>query len=165
MARQAAPITRLQRWTGRNPVRATWLVTLTIGMAATLGLLARANEEKARKSIALDILRTESARQLQEVWNSGTPSFEIKSETLSTMAGMEIAGLTHSEQRFTIALIAEGNLLDRVLRAAPMFDHLERSMNSELEMPTRFDLRLFREHAGALQNLVERNVDFAQLNA
>src|SRR5213075_2538246 len=106
LARQVGPITRLQRWTVRNPAVATLIVTLAIGMATTLALLARANEEKARKSIALDILRTESARQLQEVWNSGTPYFEIKSETLSTMAGMEVAGLINTEQRFTIALVA-----------------------------------------------------------
>ncbi len=164
LARQAGPITRLQRWTVRNPAVATLLVTLTIGMAATLALLARANEEKARKSVALDILRTESARQLQEVWNSGTPYFEIKSETLSTMAGMEVAGLINTEQRFTIALVPEGNLLDRVLRAAPMFDQLERSMNSESDTPTRFDLRLYRQHSDAVEALVKREVEFAQLN-
>jgi len=65
--------------------------------------------------------------------------------------------------------VAEGNLLDRVLRAAPMFDQLERAMNDESDTPTRFDLRLYREHADALQALVdrsvERRVDFAQLNA
>ena len=59
---------------------------------------------------------------------------------------MEVTGLINKEQRFTIALVAEGNLLDRVLRAAPMFDQLERSMNSESDTPTRFDLRLYREH-------------------
>lgn len=165
LARQVGPITRLQRWAVRNPAVATLIVTLTIGMVTTLALLARANEEKARKSIALDILRTESARQLQEVWDSGKPFFEIKSETLSTMAGMEVAGLMNTEQRFTIALVPEGNPLDRVLRAAPMFDQLERSMTEESDAPTRFDLRLYRDHAGALEALVERKVDFAQLNA
>jgi ABC-type phosphate/phosphonate transport system substrate-binding protein len=165
LARQAGPITRLQRWTVRNPAVATLLVTLTIGMVATLALLARANEEKARKSIALDILRTESARQLQEVWDSGKPYFDIKSETLATMAGMEVADLMNTEQRFTIALVAEGNPLDRVLRAAPMFDQLERAMKNESASPTRFDLRLYRKHSDAVNDLVSRKIEFAQLNA
>jgi ABC-type phosphate/phosphonate transport system substrate-binding protein len=141
------------------------IVTLAVGMATAFGLLARANEEKARKSIALDILRTESARQLQEVWDSPKPFFEIKSETLATMAGMEVTGLTHVEQRFTIGLIAEGNPLDRVLRAAPMFDQLERSMSAEAASPTRFDLRLYKNNGGALDGLVTNGVDFAQMNA
>jgi serine/threonine protein kinase len=165
LARQAGPIMRLQRWTARNPAVATLIVTLTIGMAAALSLLARANEEKARKSIALDILRTESSRQLQEVWESPKPFFEIKSETLSTMAGMEVAGLMNTEQRFTIAMVGEGNPLDRVLRAAPLFDQLERSMSSESASPTRFDLRLYKERSAAVEALVKRDVHFAQLNA
>jgi serine/threonine protein kinase len=165
LARQAGLVTRLQRWTVRNPAVATLLVTLTIGMATGFALLARANEEKARKSIALDILRTESARQLQEVWQSPKPFFDIKSETLATMAGMEIADLMNTEQRFTIAMVGDGNPLDRVLRAAPMFEQLEHSMTSESQSPTRFDLRLFKQHDGMIDALIKREVDFAQLNA
>lgn len=166
LARQVGPITRLQRWTIRNPAIATLIVTLAVGMATAFALLARANEEKARKSIALDILRTESARQLQEVWlETSKPYFEIKSETLATMAGTEIANLTDVEQRFTIGLIADGNPLARVLRAAPMFDQLERSMSAESASPTRFDLRLYKADGGALDGLVTNGVHFAQMNA
>jgi serine/threonine protein kinase len=165
LARQVGPVTRLQRWTVRNPAIATLIVTLAVGMGTAFALLARANEEKALKSIALDILRTESARQLQEVWDSPKPFFEIKSETLATMAGMEVTGLMQTEQRFTIGLVAEGNPLDRVLRAAPMFDQLERSMSAESASPTRFDLRLYKSNGGALDGLVTNGVDFAQMNA
>ncbi|HUS34452.1 MAG TPA: protein kinase [Verrucomicrobiae bacterium] len=165
LARQAGPITRVQRWTRRNPAVATLIVTLAVGMGTSVALLARANEEKALKSIALDILRTESARQLQEVWDSPKPFFEIKSETLATMAGMEVTGLMQTEQRFTIGLIAEGNPLDRVLRAAPMFDQLERSMTAESASPTRFDLRLYKNNGGALDGLLTNGVHFAQMNA
>jgi ABC-type phosphate/phosphonate transport system substrate-binding protein len=164
LARQAGPIIRLRRWSMRNPAVAILLLTLTVGIAASLALLARANEAKARKSIALDILRTESARQLQELWTSASSFVAIKSETLSAMAGMEVARLTDPEHRFTIALIAEGNPLDRVLKAAPMFDQLERSMSGLGENPTRLDLRLYKDHAHVIEDLVKREVDFAQLN-
>ena len=165
LARQASAFTRVRRWTTRNPAVATLIVSLAIGMATAIALLGRANEEKNRKSIALDILRTESSRQLKEAWESPRPFFEIASETLSTMAGMEVSGLTHDEQRFMIALIAEGNPHDRVMRAAPMFDQLEKSMSAESASPTRFDLRLYKGHVGALDALVNREVDFAQINA
>lgn len=165
LAREAGPIVRLQRWTSRNPSVATLLVTLSIGIVVSLILLARANEEKFRKSIALDILRTESARQLQEAWNSTNSFFEIKSETLSAMAGMDVNNLTESEHRFTIALVAEGNPLARVLRAAPMLGQLEASMGNLVEKPARFDLRLYKDTVRAIEDLAERKIDFAQLNA
>lgn len=165
LAREAGPVIRFQRWTSRNPAVATLLATLSIGIVISLTLLARANEEKFRKSIALDILRTESARQLQEIWNSTNSFFEIKSETLSTMAGMEVNSLKENEHRFTIALVAERNPLARVLRAAPMLSQFEDSMGDLVQKPTRFDLRLYKNPSRAIEALARREVDFAQLNA
>ena len=163
-ARQAGPILRLQRWAARNRAVATLLLTLSAGIAVSLLFLARANEEKNRKSIALDILRTESARQLQEIWGSGSTSFRIKSETLAAMAGMEVTALTDVEERFTIGLVSDGNPLDRVLRAAPVFRELEESMSGIQESPVRVDLSLHKASANAINDLVHGQVDFAQLN-
>jgi serine/threonine protein kinase len=164
LARQAGPLLRLQRWTFRNPAVATLLVSLSVGIAVSLILLARANEEKMRKSIALDILRTESARQLQEIWASASSSFRIKSETLAAMAGMEVTVLTDFEDRFTIGLVSQGNPLDRVLRAAPVFRELEHSMSALHETPVRMDLSLYKAQTNAIDDLVKGRVDFAQLN-
>lgn len=165
LAREAGPVIRLQRWTVRNPAVATLVATLSIGIVVCLTLLMRANQEKERKSIALDILRSESARQLQEVWSSTNAFFAVKSETLATMAGMEIDRLQETEMRFTIALVAQGNPLERVIRAAPMLSQLEQSMSELMEKPTRLDLRLYKDHARAVEDFARREVDFAQLNA
>ncbi|HEX7859136.1 MAG TPA: serine/threonine-protein kinase [Verrucomicrobiae bacterium] len=164
LARRAGPILRLQRWTVRHPAIAALIVTLSAGVAISLGLLARANQEKERKSIALDILRTESARQLQEIWSSASSSFRIKSETLAAMAGMEVTGLVDLEDRFSIGLVSEGNPLDRVLRAAPVFHELEQSISRLTVTPTRIDVALFKSNSSAIDELVSGMVDFAQLN-
>src|SRR5688572_18310740 len=132
---------RLRRWTTRNPALATLLAGLVGGMALTLALLAKAREEESRKSIALAILRTETARQLQEMWASPSPFFAIKSETLSAMAGREPGRLERGQQRLTIAFVAEGNPLDRVLGVAPLLEYLERHM-SAAGPAVRLDLRL-----------------------
>jgi serine/threonine protein kinase len=163
-ARDIGALLRLRRWSVRNPAISTLLLMLTIGMAVTLGLLGKANEEKSRKSIALDILRTESARQLQEIWSSANAFFEIKSETLAAMAGMEVTHLTHGEHRFTIALVSQGNPLERVLRAAPMLNRLERAMSALAEQPTRLDLRLSKNYSGTIEDLVKGEIDFVRIS-
>ena len=165
LARRAGPILRLQRWTFRHPALAALIVTLSAGVAVSLTLLARANQEKERKSIALDILRTESARQLQEIWSSASSSFRIKSETLAAMAGMEVTVLADFEDRFTIGLVSEGNPLDRLLRAAPVFHELEASISRFTDRPTRIDVSLYKGNASAIDEFVSGKVDFAQLNA
>jgi ABC-type phosphate/phosphonate transport system substrate-binding protein len=165
LAREAGPLIRFQRWSMRNPAVATLLVSLSIGIIISLALLARANEQKFRKSIALDILRTESARQLQELWYPARSFFPIESETLSAMAGMEVGSLQEHEHRFTIALVAESNPLARVLHSAPMLHQIEESVSASAGEPTRFDLRLYKEPAHAIEDLVLGRVDFAQLNA
>ncbi len=165
LARPAGPILRFRRWVVRNPALATLIAGLIIGMVLTLSLLAKANEEKTRKTIALAILRTETARQLQEIWTSPNPFFAIKSETLSAMAGMEPARLRSGEKRFTIAFVAEGNPLDRVLRAAPLVEHVERRMTALARTPIRIDLRLYKGQTKAVADLLNGSVDFMHINA
>jgi serine/threonine protein kinase len=165
LARRAGPILRLRRWTIRNPALATLIVSLATGMALTLVLWAKATEEKNRKSIALAILRTETARQLQQIWDSPSPFFAIKSETLAAMAGMEPARLWANEKRFTLAFVSAGNPLDQVLGAAPVLEQVEQRMTALAQMPTRMDLRLYKTPAGALADLLGDEVDFMQMNA
>ena len=165
LARPAGAILRLRRWSARNPALATLIAGLFLGMALTLGLLAKAHEEKRRKSIALAILRTETARQLQEIWASPSPFFAIKSETLAAMAGQEPAHLQAGEKRFTIAFVAEGNPVDRVLGVAPLLEHIEQTITTTMQTPTRFDLKLYKTEARAVTDLVGGELDFLQMNA
>lgn len=165
LARPAGWMLRLRRWTLRNPALATLIVGLVTGMALTLGLLAKAREEKTRKSVALAILRTETARQLQEIWASPSAFFAIKSETLSAMAGKEPVRLQPGEKRFTIALVAAGNPLDRVLRAAALLEHIEQTIGASTRRATRVDLRLYKTEARAAADLIAGEVDFMKMNA
>ena len=165
LARPAGPILRLRRWTVRNPALATLIAGLVIGMALSLSLLAKAREEQRRKSIALAILRTETARQLQEIWASPSAFFAIKSETLSAMAGKEPARLQSGEKRFTIAFVAAGIPLGRILGAAPLLEHVEQTIAATTHAPTRIDLRLYKTEARAVTELIAGEVDFMQMNA
>jgi ABC-type phosphate/phosphonate transport system substrate-binding protein/tRNA A-37 threonylcarbamoyl transferase component Bud32 len=165
LAREAGWLLRLRRWTMRNPAVAALIVTLTAGMLTTLALLRGANEEKTRKTIALDILRAESARQLQEIWSSPSAFFAIKSETLSTMAGMEVRDLAANEQRLAFALVVEGNPLDRALRVAPLLGELERRLSRLSDEPTRLDLRLYKDHSSAIEGFLKGEIDMVRLSA
>ncbi len=165
LARPAGPIRRLTQWTVRNPALATLIGGLFVGIIVTLGLLAEAREEKARKSIALAILRTETARQLQEIWASPSLFFGIKSETLAAMAGKEPARLRPGEKRFTIAFVAPANPLDQILGAAPLLEHIEHRLSKSSGAATRLDLRLYKTEAAATADLVSGEVDFAQMTA
>jgi ABC-type phosphate/phosphonate transport system substrate-binding protein len=155
----------LRRWTARNPALATLIAGLVVGIALTLVLLADARDEKARKSIALAILRTETARQLQEIWASPSPFFGIKSETLSAIAGNEPARLRAGETRFTIAFVAPSNPLDRLLGAAPLLEYVETSMSRLSDAATRLDLRLYKTQKLAIAHLTAGDIDFLQVNA
>lgn len=155
----------MRRWTARNPALATLLAGLIAGMGLTLALLARARDEEGRKSVALAILRTETARQLQEIWASPSPFFSIKSETLAAMAGREPARLDPPERRFTMAFAAEGNLLDRILGVAPLLEHVERSMSAARRAALRMDLRLYKAKERAVADLIGGEIDFLHLNA
>ena len=165
LARRAGPILRLRRWTTRNPVLALLIAGLALGMTVATILLLQTRKEQQRKSIALAILRTESARQLQEIWDSLRPYFAIRSETLAAMSGHEPATLQAGEKRFTFAFVAQGNPLDRLLGAAPLLEHVEQRISDLAQSPARMDLRLYKRQAEALAGLVDGEVDFMQMNA
>jgi ABC-type phosphate/phosphonate transport system substrate-binding protein len=149
----------------RNPALATLIAGLSVGIVITLALLAQAHEEKRRKSIALAILRTETARQLQEIWGSPGPYFGIKSETLAALAGQEPAHLQPVKQRFTIAFAAEGNPLGLILGAAPLLEDMEKRLPGNLnETPIRLDLRLYKAEARAVKDLFNGDVDLLEMN-
>lgn len=164
LARRAGAALRLRRWMARNPAVTTFIIALVIGMGLTLGLLATANEEKQRKSVALAILRTEAARQLQQIWDSESPYFGIKSETLSAMAGMEPEQLRAGEKRYTIGLVAEGNPLDRLLRAARFLGEMEEKMSALGGERARLDVKMYKEQGGGVEELLAGRVDFMQMN-
>jgi hypothetical protein len=81
------------------------------------------------------------------------------------MSGMDVSSLKENENRFTIVFVSEGNPLARVLRAAPMLHQMEQSMGDVVQKPTRFDLRLYKATRPAIEDLVRREIDFAELNA
>jgi len=69
-ARRAGPVLRLRRWTQRNPVAATFLVLLTLGLASTLYLLTEIRAEQraseaARVYASASGLAGESARVME----------------------------------------------------------------------------------------------------
>src|SRR6266404_2179919 len=165
LARSAGPILRLCRWVARNPALAALIAGLGVGMAVTLVLLARTREEGAQKSVALAILRTETARQLQEIWTSPSPCFAINSETLAALAGKQPAHFMSGEQHFTLALVAQGNPLDRLLGAAPLLERIERNMSALPHAPTRIDLRLYKNQPRAVDDFIKGEVDLMQMNA
>jgi len=164
LARPAGPFLRFSRWTRKNPALTTFVGALIVGIVLTLGLLAEAREERNRKSIALAILRTETARQVQELWASPTPFFAINSETLAAISGHEPGHLQSGQRRFTIAFLAQGNPLDRILSAAPLLDYVERSMTTAASSPTRLDLRIYKAAQRAVADLGAGQVDFVQLS-
>jgi len=164
-ARRAGPILRLQRWTVRNPALATLIVGLTAGMAISLTLLAAAREEKSRKSTALAILRTETVRQLQEIWNSPSPFFGIKSETLSALAGNEPGKLRAGERRLIVGMVADGNPVDGVLGVAPVLERMERSISTLAHEPTRLDLRMYKSQSRAIAGFLSGEFDIMPMNA
>ena len=81
------------------------------------------------------------------------------------MAGKEPVRLRGGETRFTIAFEGDGNPLDRVLRAAPLLEHIEQRMSTIAPMPTRMDLRLYKSQTQAVADLIKGEVDFMQMNA
>ncbi|HYG22499.1 MAG TPA: serine/threonine-protein kinase [Verrucomicrobiae bacterium] len=165
LAHAPSPALRARRWLARNPLLALLIAGLVVGITVTSYLLVRTQEEQRRKSIALAILRTESARQLQEIWDSPKPFFAIRSETLAAMAGREPVRFPGNETRLTLAFVVQGNPLDRVLGAASLLQYVEIQMKSASPTATRLDLRIYKRQAEAILDFIAGDVDFLQMNA
>jgi ABC-type phosphate/phosphonate transport system substrate-binding protein len=169
-ARRAGPVLRLRRWTRRNPVGTTLILSLFLGLAVSIGLLRmfvlqRRSAEQAHEA-------TERARKtlfeligVSGFWKKQTPSLAIPAKVLALATGNDVRPAIDPRpvQSYTLGLLVEDDPAGTVIGFAALLARLEAEINRDRTNQVRFEIVLFKRNAAAIEALVKHQVDLVKL--
>jgi len=169
-ARRAGPVLRLRRWTRRNPVGATLILSLFLGFGLTLSLLRTVLIQK--EAAAENQLLAEKARGIiwQEIgvvdfWEqtNSTATATISSEILNLVAGTSRkVPATAKTERYRIGMLLEEYPVDVIIGYAHLLTYLEGRISTD-DKSVRFDLKVYQRNEAAIDALVNHEMDILKI--
>lgn len=179
-AKQAGPWVRAFRWTRRNPVGATLILTLCVGLLGTLTLLTMVNAEKDKTAAVLKDVeqagRTKAKllsltvamirKNLEGLWLSkDLRVLHISSEELAVLSGLPIASVERasSVEEITFGLAANENPVSDSQKYSLLLAHLEQQLTERRGRPVRIDLKIFKFKEDRCLALLTNGVHFARM--
>jgi ABC-type phosphate/phosphonate transport system substrate-binding protein/tRNA A-37 threonylcarbamoyl transferase component Bud32 len=180
LAKRASPAARVVRWGRRNPVGASLIGTLCLGLVAVLVLLSMVNKEKNKTEAAWK--QTELAGQikdeyasevvallreeLEEMWLSeGSRVLHLSSERWHALSEIPVARVDKktSIERLSFGLCANESPVNDSQKYAFLLAHLEERLTEIRGRPVRIDLKIYKFKEDRLQALLTNGVSFARV--
>lgn len=167
-ARRAGPFLRLRRWTRRNTVGATLILSLFLGLGGSLSLLRTVLTQK--KAAAENQLLAERARGIiwQEIgvidfWDKPDSTATISSEILNLVAGTSPGvPATAKTERYRVGMLLEEYPVDVIIGYAHLLTYLEGRL-STTDKSVRFDLKVYQQNQTAIDALVNHEMDILKI--
>ena len=167
-ARRLGPWSKINRWTRRNPMGATLIAALLIGLGVSLTLLQMLSTQK-RAAEEADA-RTQRARAavldafgVSGFWNKSTSMVKIPAEILAIASGVPSPPTNMPVERRTLGLLVEEDPASIVVGYAALLGALEQAMNQRRRIPVRFEIMLFKKNPVATDALINHEVDILKI--
>ncbi len=181
-ARSVGAVSRGARWARRNPVGATLIGTLCLGLAVALGLLQQVRREKAKQTALAAELRIANQEfsqllgravnmvreNLETLWaNQERRSMLVSSDEIAALANRPVAPAANKSTvaRYTLGLMAEELPTSRAQRHADLLAFFEERLGHALGRPARIDVRFYKFVRDCREDLCAGRIDFARLGA
>jgi serine/threonine protein kinase/ABC-type phosphate/phosphonate transport system substrate-binding protein len=144
-ARKAGIVRRTTHWIKRNPVGATFIVTLFFGLLASLAILKMVKGQKDKIDVHQAFLFDQVIRRMSDAWKDPkTDEITVESQHLAILAG---GSPSYNLQGHTLSLgiAILGDPVSFAQWRAQMLGMVEMSMSQALHSTIMVDLRLFKQ--------------------
>ena len=179
-ARPAGPVLRLSRWVRRNPVGASLIGTLCLGLVGALVLLEMVDAEKNRKTAALrDVEAAKGVgdratrqlvallvEELESLWlQDDRKMLRVSSEQLAALSAREIADIPKGArvERLRFGLAANESPVSDARRYAELLSFLETRLSKRRGHPILIDLQIYKFKEDRVQAIVSGNLHFVRM--
>ena len=166
LARPTSPILRMLRWTRRNRMGASLIVSLFLGLLASLCLvrmvIVQKNTQDHHRKVIFAMLGVSG------FWLNPNSKVTIPSERLAEVAATgRIAPTAGKIERYRVGMLSEEDPVEPVIGYGRLLAHLEEKLTDALGHAVLFDLTLFKEQAqaAAITALVNGDVDILKIGA
>jgi serine/threonine protein kinase len=175
-------LVRSARWARRNPLLASFMLTLVLGLTATSVLLIQVNREKNKQALLateLKLANRESTRllaravgmvseNLETLWSNGERnSMLVGSDEIAAIANRPVA-VTSSKlapTHYVLGLMAEDSPTGRAQRYADLLAYLEQQLELRVGRPVRVDVRFYKYLGDCRADLCAGKLDFVRCGA
>ena len=185
-ARPVGRVEKIWRWGRRNPLAASFVVTVCVALVTSLWLLYLVNEAKNKQvtltgewKAANRDLRTSTKRimklheeSLEGIWgNREKRSMSLASEDIASLANMPLLPVTNhaAPLRWKMGLMTDEHPASRVRQHAKLLSELESSISRSLGQEVRMDVKLYKFNEDLVADLcssdITNNIDFGRLGA
>lgn len=159
-ARRPSLLRRSQRWVRRNPVGATLIVTLGLGLVVALGLLKVVNDQ--RREIALDRDQTfdEGMQKISQIWREpATEAVTISARELAILAGRSPALVRGAQFQLTLAVRADDGPSSMAQRYARLLAAYQERIRLNGGPAVTFQLQLMKSFSAGARMVSSRPSD------
>jgi serine/threonine protein kinase len=166
LARPAGPISRLGRWSRRNPIGTALIVSLLFGLAVSLALLREAQDRRGDQEMHTQRIVDEIAEEVGRLWRDpNKPYVRISSASCAALANRPLRPAPPEALRLSFALTIEQEPAEHARTCAPFLERLEDNLTQALGRPVLLDLMVYKAGGSAHQTLAQRETDVRCLSA
>lgn len=147
LARPTSRPEKLWRWARRNPLGASFIAVLAIGVFATTLLLLQLSRSEAKEKRRADAIRDGILASIEKLWPDPERQFEyISSEQLSAFLDEPKREVDYEApwQRLTLGISVTESPLTQVIKHARPLQQIEDRMSEALGVRVLLDLKVFK---------------------
>ena len=165
-ARPATPGMRLRRWVRRNPVGASFIAVLLLGLATTGGLIQRVWEGRKLVDEQNALIRESLMAKVNGFW-------ERQEDVTEVIPSEEIAALLQiprsrrhgqgSPLRLRLSQSVPDSPMDQISKKGHGLAELEDRLSDILGRPTLMDMMLFKPQGGKVESLIRGDSELKRM--
>jgi serine/threonine protein kinase/ABC-type phosphate/phosphonate transport system substrate-binding protein len=167
-ARPASPGMRLRRWVRRNPVGASFIAVLLIGLATTGALIHRVWEGRKLVDEQNALIRESLKAKVNGFWERQEDVTEvIPSEEIAALLQISRSG-RHGQGpplRLRLSQSVPDSPMDQILKKGHGLAELEDRLSDILGRPVLIDMMLFKPQGGKVESLIRGDCDLKRMGA
>lgn len=162
-ARTPGPLHRAGQWIKRNPVGASLIASLGLGLAAALILLSIVNQQRRQIRLDRDLAFDEGMQKISEIWRDpATSAVTISARELNILAGRSPVDVRLAKHQFVLGIGAGDSPSSAAQRYAQILGRMADGLEGELGEKVALHLRLFKRSGEAA--LTAGQADFIVLS-
>jgi serine/threonine protein kinase len=167
-ARPIGPVARLHRWTRRNPVGASFIAVLLLGLVTTTALVQRVREGRRMVEEQNDLALRSLVARIDDFWaRPEVITLPVPSEEIAVLLRLrkERAKVSGEPLRLRVSQTVPDSPMNQIKRKGFGLAQLEDRLSNRLGRPVLIDLMLFKPRGGKVESLIRGDSDLKRMGA
>jgi serine/threonine protein kinase/ABC-type phosphate/phosphonate transport system substrate-binding protein len=165
-ARPIGPTARLRRWIRRNPVGASFIAVLLLGLVTTTALIERLRESRQLVEEQRDRILENLMARIEDFWNQPEiATLPVRSQEIAALLQLPKAQSEFPGQprQFRVSHTVPDSPMNQITRKGYGLAQMEKRLSVLLQRPVLLHLLLFKPQGGKVESLIRGDSDLKRM--